>query len=120
MTGDKKEKPDKGSIDKKPLNLDGKLKKKRYFEKKVIDEKLLDPERVLEGKLTPYDWGLKGRKSWFRHETWKLKGRSLDKDWLEVTCSHVQSYAMRLRMSSLELPEFVQKYDKNQTQLSSF
>ena len=37
-----------------------------------------------------------------------------------VICNHVQSRILRLRMSSLELPKFVQKHDKNQTQLSFF
>ena len=65
--GDRRRKPDKGSIDKKPSNPDEKLKrkigallKKRYFEKKVIVEKSLDSKGVLGEKPTPYDWSLKG------------------------------------------------------------
>ena len=62
MTGDRKRKLDKGSINKKLPNLDGKLRKKigtllrkRYFERKVVNEKLPDPRGVLGGKSTPYN-----------------------------------------------------------------
>ena len=62
MTGDKGVKLDKGSIDKKPLNPDRKLRrkigallKKRYFEKKVVNKKSPNLGRVLGGKPTPYD-----------------------------------------------------------------
>ena len=62
MTRDRREKPDKRSIYKKPPNLDRKLKRKidslwrkRYFKRKVVDEKLPDPGGVLGGKLMPYD-----------------------------------------------------------------
>ena len=65
------------------------LSRERYWWK-VVDEKPPDPGGVLGGKPTPYDWGLKGRGSQFRHETWKSKSRSLNEGWLEVTCSHVQ------------------------------
>ena len=81
ITGDRRVKPDKGSID----NC-----WRRDICWKVVDEKLPDPLRVLRRKPMPYDWGLKGSESWFRHETWKSKGRSLDEGWLKVTCSHVQ------------------------------
>ena len=74
MTGDRGGKPDKGSID----NWWG-----RDIWWKVVDEKPPDPGRVLGGKPTPYDWGLKGRKYWFKYETWKSKGRSLDEGWLK-------------------------------------
>ena len=55
MTGDGGGKPDKRSINKKPPNPDGKWRRKRYFEKKVVNEKSPDPKGVLEGKLTPYN-----------------------------------------------------------------
>ena len=62
MIKDRGGKPDKGSINKKSLNPDGKLRKKidtllrkRYFEKKVADEKPPDPRGVLRRKPTPYD-----------------------------------------------------------------
>ena len=67
MTGVRREKSDKGWIDKKPLYLDGKLRskigallRKRYFEMKIVNKKAPDLEKVLGRKLTPYDWGLKG------------------------------------------------------------
>ena len=62
MTGDRGRKLNKGLIGKKPPNLDRKLRrkigtllKKRYFEKKVVNEKPLDLEGVLRGKPTLYD-----------------------------------------------------------------
>ena len=62
ITGNRRRKPDKKSIEKKPLNPDGELKRKigdllrkRYYEKKVVDEKPPDPRGVLERKPTPYD-----------------------------------------------------------------
>ena len=116
MTEDKKGKPDKRSINKKPQNPDEKLKKKicallrkRYFEKKVINEKPFDPGGVLRKKPSPYNWGLKSQESQFKHETWKLKGKSLDKSWLKVTCSYVQSRAMRVGMSSVEVTQIYLK-----------
>ena len=55
MMGDKGEKPDKRSIDKKPPNPDKKLKKKRYFERKIVNEKFPDPKGALGEKPTLYD-----------------------------------------------------------------
>ena len=62
LTRNKKRKPDKGLINKKLLNLEGKLRKKidillrnKYCEKKVVNEKLPDLEEVLRRKLTLYD-----------------------------------------------------------------
>ena len=55
MTGDKRRKPDKRSINKKPLNPNEKLGKKRYFERKVVNEKLPDLGGVLRRKPTLYD-----------------------------------------------------------------
>ena len=74
----------------------------------------------LKKKPMPYNWGLKDRDGRARYETWKSKGKSSDEDRLEVTCSHVQLCVMRLGMSSVELPNFVQKHNKNQMQLSFF
>ena len=55
MTGDRGGKLDKRLINKKPLNLNEKLRRKRYFKRKLVNEKPLDPRGVLEEKLTPYD-----------------------------------------------------------------
>ena len=62
MIGDKGGKPDKKSINKKLPNPDGKLKRKisallrkRYFEKKVVNEKPLNPEGVIGGKPMLYE-----------------------------------------------------------------
>ena len=78
--------PNNGRLRRKTDNCWG-----RDTEEKVVDEKPPDPGGVLGGKPTPYDWGLKGRGSRARHETWESKGRSFDEGRLQVTCSHVQS-----------------------------
>ena len=60
---------------------------------------------VWEEKPTPYDWRMK-----------KSKSRNFDwNGWLEVTSSHVQRGQRR---RTWKLPEFIQKYDKTQTQLT--
>ena len=70
ITGDWKRKPDKDQLIKKPSNLNGELRKKidncwrKNIDKKIVNEKSLDPEGVLGGKPTFYDWGsLKKRES---------------------------------------------------------
>ena len=51
----------------------------RVIEGKVVDEKPLDPVKVVRGKPTLYDWGVKGQKSQAWHEIWKSKGGNFDK-----------------------------------------
>ena len=85
-------------------------------EGKSLMKKPLNLEEVLGGKPTPYNWGLKKMK--------ESKGRSFDLclAWSHVqsrivTCSYVQ-YGWGCR--AWKLSKFVQKHDKNQTQLSFF
>ena len=82
---------------------------RKDFEKKVVDIKPPDPRGVLGGKPMLYDWGLKGRGSRFRHETWKSKSRNLDESWLKLTCHHMQSRAMRLEISNVEVTQICPK-----------